>query len=112
MEIGTCIARPSEFKVIRVTKRLSEEVRAEFEKAREQDDSRASRDNRPRHTWQTIYKFHGLIWDDVWGYGFLANYGKDNQYRRQSIELDDRIIEDANGEQFLIHGDLFERYFM
>ncbi|VDG25830.1 hypothetical protein [Lactiplantibacillus mudanjiangensis] len=112
MKIGTCITKQTEFKVIRITKEVSEEVRLEFEKAREQDDNQDDWDCRPRYTRHTISKFHGIVWDEIFGYGFLANYGKENQRRRQTVELDDRIIEDANGEQFLIPADLFERYFM
>ena len=84
-------------------------VLAQFAKTADKLDKKL---DRPRNTWKAIFQYHGLIWTNIWGFEFIANYGKENQCRRQPVSLNDRIIEDRDSEQFLIPNELFERYFM
>lgn len=110
MEIGECISLKTHFKVIKITEQLGDEVREAFETARKQDDS--SSDSNPRNTWKMIYKFHGIVWSEVFGFYFLANYGTENQRRQQTITLNDRIIESPLfDEQFLLSEKEYQRYF-
>ncbi|MBS0937544.1 hypothetical protein [Lactiplantibacillus plantarum] len=108
IKIDECVAKPTEFNVIKITSELDDEVQKAFKNA----DKLDKKLDRPRNAWKAIFQYHGLIWTDIWGFEFIANYGKENQGRRQEISLNDRIIEDRNGEQFLIPNDLFERYFI
>ncbi|MCT3279769.1 hypothetical protein [Lactiplantibacillus plantarum] len=108
IEIDKCVAKPTKFNVIKITSELGDEVQKAFKAADELDEKL----DRPRNTWKAIFQYHGLIWTDIWGFEFIANYGKENQCRRQLVSLNDRIIEDHDGGQFLIPNDLFERYFM
>jgi len=108
LKIETCVAKATKFNVIRITNQLGDEIQQAFKKAAKLDE----RLDRPENYWAATHKYHGLTWTDIWGFEFIANYGAAKQGRRQTVSLDDRIIEDTNGDQFLIHRDLFERYFM
>ncbi len=108
IEIDKCVAKPTEFNVIKITSALGDELQKAFKTA----DGLDEKLDRPRNHWKTMFEYHGLVWSDIWGFEFIANYGKKNQGRRQTISLNDRIIEDHDGEQFLIPNDLFERYFI
>ena len=108
IKIDKCVARPTEFNVIKITSELGDEVQKAFKTA----DKLDKKLDRPRNTWKAIFQYHGLIWTNIWGFEFIANYGKENQCRRQPVSLNDRIVEDHDGEQFLIPNELFERYFM
>ncbi|UQB60379.1 hypothetical protein KCZ48_10105 [Lactiplantibacillus plantarum] len=108
IKIDKCVAKPTEFSAIKITSELGDEVQKAFKTA----DNLDKKLDRPRNTWKAIFQYHGLIWTDIWGFEFIANYGKENQCRRQPVSLNDRIVEDRDGEQFLIPNDLFERYFM
>jgi len=103
-----CVAKPTKFSVIKITGELGEEVQKAFKTADELDEKLDS----PRNHWKAMFEYHGLVWSDIWGFEFIANYGNENQCRRKPVSLNDRIIEDYDGEQFLIPSDLFERYFM
>ncbi|KZU92897.1 hypothetical protein A1D15_2041 [Lactiplantibacillus plantarum] len=108
IKIDKCVAKPTEFNAIKITNELGDEVQKAFKDADKLDEKLDS----PRNHWKAMFEYHGLVWSDIWGFEFIANYGKENQCRRKPVSLNDRIIEDHDGEQFLIPSDLFERYFM
>lgn len=110
MKIGECISLKTHFNVIEITEQLCDEVREAFKTARKQD--RSSSDDNPVNTWKTIYKFHGIVWDENVGFYFLANYGTKNQRAERAIMANDRIIENPLfDEQFLLSEKEYQQYF-
>ena len=108
MKIGKCIARPTEFNVIKVTEELGDELVSVFINADKLDEKL----DRPINRWKAIFDYHGLVWSNVRGFQFIANYGKENQQPRKMVCLDDRIIEHKNGDQYLIRASEFYKYFL
>lgn len=107
MKIETCTTKPTKFNVIKITSELGDEVQQAFKAAENLDEKL----DRPKNHWATVFKYHGLTWDDIWGFNFIANYGTEDQERRRMVSLNDRIIESTSGEQFLIPSSVFEQYF-
>ena len=109
MESEECVPVKATYKAIKISEELGDKVRKAFVTARRQDD--LSTDDNPVYTWKTIYKFHGIVWSELFGFYFLANYGTKNQGPHQPITLNDRIIETPFGEQFLLSEEEYQRYF-
>lgn len=107
MYIEECIAKPTTFKVIHITNDLGEQIKADF--LRLEDVSMEEGYRKRRHA--LVNKYHGLPFSDTFGYCFMANYGTDNQRRMQMVSLDDRLIEEVSGEQYLISENQYYRYF-
>lgn len=108
MKINKCIARPTEFNVIKVTEELGDELISAFRNA----DRLDKKLKKPINHWKAVFDYHGLVWSNIFGFGFVANYGKENQQPRKMVCLDDRIIEDKDGSQYLIHASEFYKYFL
>ena len=108
MKIEKCIARPTEFNVIKVTEDLGDELVSVFRNADKLDEKL----ERPINHWKAMFDYHGLVWSNIWGFEFIANYGKENQQPRKMVCLDDRIVEDKDGNQYLIHASEFFKYFL
>lgn len=108
METETCIAKLTKFKVINITRDLCDQIKADYVRA----FSIFPKDEYHKQRQILMDKYHGLAWSAPLGYRFIANHGKDNQGRMQVFLLDDRIIEDPNGDQYLISESQYKRYFI
>lgn len=108
MKIGKCVARPTEFNAIKMTEELGDELIQVFKNADKLDEKL----DRPINHWKAMFEYHGLVWSNIWGFEFIANYGKENQQPRKMICLNDRIIKDKDGNQYLIGASEFQKYFL